>query len=50
MKMNLRTQISYRNDLPIDAQDLFLNEMVLEGLEGKAEREARKKEAKSKES
>lgn len=37
------------NDLPIDAQDLFLNEdMELEGLEGRAERKAKKASRKQK--
>lgn len=34
--------IRFNNDLPIDAEDLFLDEMELEGLEGRAERQARR--------
>ncbi len=43
------TPASFENDLPIDAQDLFLNEdLELEGLDGKAEREARRAKRKKK--
>lgn len=34
--------VRFENDLPIDAEDLFLDEMELEGLEGRTERLARK--------
>jgi hypothetical protein len=40
--------IRFNNDLPIDAQDLFLDEMELEGLEGRAERLARRAKRKTK--
>ena len=40
--------ISFDNNLPIDAQDLFEDDLELLGLEGKAEREARKKKRKDK--
>lgn len=40
--------IRFQNDLPIDAEDLFLDEMELEGLDGRAERLARKAKRKDK--
>lgn len=40
-------KVHFENDLPIDAEDLFLDEMELQGLEGKAEREARKRKRKN---
>jgi len=40
--------VRYENDLPIDAEDLFLDEMELEGLDGRAERLARQAKRKSK--
>lgn len=39
---NYEAGVGYNNDLPIDAQVLFRDEMELQGLEGKAERQARK--------
>jgi hypothetical protein len=42
-------KVSFENDLPIDAEDLFLDEdMELDGLEGKAERKARQAARKAK--
>lgn len=41
-------KVSFENDLSIDAQDLFLDDMELQGLEGKAERKARKAKRKAK--
>jgi len=41
-------KVHFEHDLPIDAEDLFLDEMELQGLEGKAEREARKRKRKAK--
>ena len=43
-------KVLFENDLPIDAEDLFLDEaeMELEGLEGRAERLERKKKRKEK--
>jgi len=41
-------KVHFENDLPIDAQDLFLDESELDGLEGKAERQARKAKRKTK--
>ncbi|MEZ4921869.1 MAG: hypothetical protein R2780_01745 [Crocinitomicaceae bacterium] len=42
-------KVEFEHDLPVDAADLFLDEdMELEGLEGKAEREAKKKKRKAK--
>jgi len=44
----LGEKVEFENDLPIDAEDLFLDEMELQGLEGKAERQARKAKRKGK--
>lgn len=42
-------KITFEHDLPIDAEDLFLDEdMELEGLEGRAERQARRAARKAK--
>ncbi|MCH2216318.1 MAG: hypothetical protein MK086_14220 [Flavobacteriales bacterium] len=42
-------KVSFEHDLPIDAADLFLdNEMELEGLEGRAERQAKRDARKAK--
>ncbi|MBL4862192.1 MAG: hypothetical protein JKY09_04135 [Crocinitomicaceae bacterium] len=41
-------KVYFENDLPIDAQDLFLDEMELTGLDGRAERLARKKRRRDK--
>lgn len=43
-------KVHFENDLPIDAEDLFLDDMELQGLEGRAERQARKKKRKAKRS
>lgn len=43
-------KVTYENDLPIDAVDLFVDEteQELQGLEGKAERQARRQQRKTK--
>lgn len=44
-------KVKFEHELPIDAEDLFLDEdMELDGFEGRAEREARKKKRKTKRS